>query len=72
MSPGANKYLRKLFISYMFTKYRSYDFNCFKLNCKNNVKYLSIYFDEDLKWKTRINLNIKRLRKLFYVLFISN
>jgi hypothetical protein len=46
---------------------RSCDFNCFKLTRVHNVKYLGIHFDEDMKWKTQINLNIKRLRKLFYI-----
>jgi len=46
---------------------RSCDFNCFKLTRVNNVKYLSIYFDEDMKWKLQINLSIKRLKKLFYI-----
>lgn len=29
--------------------------------------YIEIHFDEDMKWKIKINLNIKRLRKPSYI-----
>lgn len=40
------------------------DFDCFKLNCVY-IMYLGISFDGSMRWKTQINLIMKRFRKLF-------